>query len=72
MKYVGTMKRKRGWVFVNDETQVEVHFASPEEYRNAESAVEGFDTPYHFDLYFRDSDMQLHAVTPESTPEDFV
>ena len=66
-------RNQRGWVFVDDETEEEVGFAEPHEYRNAEIAVEKFGREYaeHFSVFFRASNGELHSVADEDIPEDF-
>lgn len=62
-----------GWVFVDDETEEEVGFADPDEYANADHAVQKFGNEYgdgDFGVYFR-KDGQLWPCSPEDTPDDF-
>ena len=66
------MNKKRGWVFCKEGTTKEIGFAEPEDFLNAEIAVEKCDFGEHFDLYFRDSNGELNPVGSEEKPEDFV
>ena len=61
-----------GWVFVDEDDQ-EIGFAEPQEFANAEHAVQKFGHEFgdgHFGVYFR-RDGVLHSCAPESTPQDF-
>lgn len=66
-------KNPRGWVFVDDDTQEEVGFAEPQDYRDADDAVDRFGRSYgeDFGVYFRDSKGVLSSCACEDTPEDF-
>lgn len=61
-----------GWVFVDDETNEHVGFALPDEYRNADEAVQAFGREYadDFGVYFRKNGT-LHSCADESTPDEF-
>jgi len=59
-----------GWVFC-DEDGEEIGFAEPDNYRDAEQALEGFMTGDHVEVFFRTKDGTLHSCDAESRPEDF-
>ena len=67
-------KKKRGWVFTDDDTDEEIGFAEPDEYRDADDAVDRFGRNWggnDFSIYFRDSNGDLCACGDDSRPEDF-
>ena len=64
----------RGWVFVDDDTEEEIGFAEPEEYRDADDAVDRFGRNWggnDFSVFFRNSNGVLCGCACEDTPDDF-
>jgi hypothetical protein len=62
-----------GWVFVDDESEEEVGFAQPTEYRSADDAVDRFGRSYgdgDFSVYFRCGG-KLFTCAAEDTPAQF-
>lgn len=70
---VGENAEPDGWLFVDNETKVEVGFAEPQDYRDARDAVNRFGREFmigDFGVYFR-RNRQLFSCSDESRPEDF-
>jgi hypothetical protein len=68
------MIQRDGWVFFDDDTEEEVGFAEPSEYRNAEHAINEFGRSYgdgDFSVYFR-VDEKLYFCAMEDTSEEFL
>ena len=66
--HVGTYERL--WIF-KDEDGTIVGEANEHDYRNAMEAVERFDYPDHFLVYFQTGDGVLHDCVDEHEPCDF-
>jgi len=62
-----------GWIFTDDDTNEVVGMAAPEDYKNADAAVQDFGNEYadDFSIYYQTSDGERHSCEAESSPEDF-
>ncbi len=60
-----------GWVFVDDETEEVIGLAAPEDYVDADMAVQKFDAADDFGVFYQDASGERHSCDAESRPSDF-